>query len=239
MRTYAVIPARYNSTRFPGKPLALINGQPMYLWAYRACETCHQVDKVIIATDDERIRANALSYGCNVEMTGPCSSGTDRIHEVVRALSLDSTDLLVNVQGDEPLIQASHIDILFDHMRANTRSVMATLAIPISFDRAISYNVVKVVRDHSNRALYFSRCPIPHNSSRYLKHIGIYAYRVSTLALLCALPQAEIEQAESLEQLRALDHGISIDVLLTDQDTIAVDTPQDIKLVEEQLRQVV
>jgi 3-deoxy-manno-octulosonate cytidylyltransferase (CMP-KDO synthetase) len=116
---------------------------------------------------------------------------------------------------------------------------MATLAIPIPFDRAISPNVVKVVRDHSNRAMYFSRCPIPYNSSRYLKHIGVYAYRVDTLALLCALPPAEIEQSESLEQLRALDHGIGIDVILTTQDTIAVDTPQDIELVEEHLRQVV
>ena len=228
MKVYAIIPARFDSTRFPGKPLALINGQPMYLWVYQAALTCHQVDTVILATDDERIRTNAISYGCNVVMTGCCPSGTDRVHEVAKTHGLDSTDIIVNVQGDEPLIRSSHIETLIYHMKTNTRSRMVTLAIPISYDMALSPNVVKVVRDHCNRALYFSRCPIPYHASHYLKHIGIYAYRMATLSLLCALPQTDIEKAEQLEQLRALDNGIGIDVLTTLQDTISVDTPADL-----------
>jgi 3-deoxy-manno-octulosonate cytidylyltransferase (CMP-KDO synthetase) len=232
MRTYAIIPARYNSTRFPGKPLALINKQPMFLWVYHACNTCHQVDKVILATDDLRIQHAAESAGCNVILTGQAPSGTDRVYQVCKAMNIGSEDLVVNVQGDEPLTLPWHIESLVSHMRDNPRSRMVTLATHIGYDQAIDHNVVKVVTDHSRHALYFSRLPIPHNSNRFLKHLGIYAYRMSTLSLLCALPLCTIERAEQLEQLRALDHGINIDVLVTTHDTIAVDTPPDIARVE-------
>ena len=233
MNTIAVIPARFNSTRFPGKPLSLINGQPMFYWVYQAALTCVQIDKVFLATDDDRILDSAIEHGCNVVMTREdCPSGSDRVYAVAKGQQLDSSDIVVNVQGDEPLVQAYHIDSLIDHLKANPRSRIATLAISITYQQALDVNVVKVVKNHHNQAMYFSRCPIPHNSNRYLKHIGIYVYRMETLSLLCALPPADIERTEQLEQLRALDHGISIDIVMTDHDTISVDTPNDIVLVE-------
>jgi 3-deoxy-manno-octulosonate cytidylyltransferase (CMP-KDO synthetase) len=235
MKTYAIIPARYNSSRFTGKPLALINSIPMWQWVYKACETCPQVDKVFLATDDNRIVDSAISAHANVVLTGSCHSGTDRVHEVAKGLSLSSEDIVINVQGDEPLLSPWHIETMIDHMRTNPRSRIVTLATPIDFDQALDVNVVKVVCDHSKRALYFSRLPIPHNSIRYLKHIGIYAYRMATLSLLCALPPATIEKAEHLEQLRALDHGIGIDVVITTHDTISVDTPEDLVRVQRHL----
>ena len=238
MKTFAIIPARYNSSRFPGKPLALINGKPMFLWVYQACATCHQVDKVILATDDHRIQHSAEACGCNITLTHEAPSGTDRIYHVCKAMNLASDDLVVNVQGDEPLTLPWHIESLVSHMKDNPRSRMATLATHIGYEQALNPNVVKVVTDHSRRALYFSRLPIPHNSNRYLKHIGIYAYRMETLSLLCYLPVCTIERAEQLEQLRALDHGISIDVLITTHDTIAVDTPEDISRVEAYLNRM-
>ena len=238
MKTIAVIPARFNSTRFPGKPLSLINGQPMFYWVYQAALTCTKVDKVFLATDDDRILDKAISYGCNVILTRlNCPSGTDRVYEVATGQKLASDDIILNLQGDEPLVQSSHIESLIIHLSENPRSRIATLAVPINYQEALDVNVVKVVKDHSNRALYFSRLPVPYNSNRYLKHIGIYAYRMEALGLLCALPQADIEINEKLEQLRALDHGIGIDIVLTDQNTVSVDTPQDIQRVEEHLRQ--
>jgi 3-deoxy-manno-octulosonate cytidylyltransferase (CMP-KDO synthetase) len=235
MKTYAIIPARYNSSRFPGKPLSLINGIPMWQWVYKACETCHKVDNVILATDDQRIVNSAIEHHANVTLTGLCASGTDRVHEAAKGHNLSSEDIVINVQGDEPLLSPWHIETMIDHMRTNPRSRIVTLATPIDFDQALDVNVVKVVVDHSKRAMYFSRLPIPHNSIRYLKHIGIYAYRMDTLSLLCALPPAIIEKAEHLEQLRALDHGIGIDVVVTTHDTISVDTPEDLVRVQRHL----
>jgi 3-deoxy-manno-octulosonate cytidylyltransferase (CMP-KDO synthetase) len=235
MKTYAIIPARYNSSRFPGKPISLINGIPMWQWVYKACETCPQVDKVFLATDDNRIVDSAISAHANVVLTGPCHSGTDRVHEVAKGHGLSSEDIVINVQGDEPLLSPWHLEVLIGHLQDNPRSRIVTLATPIGFDQALDVNVVKVVCDHSKRAMYFSRLPIPHNSVRYLKHIGIYAYRMATLSLLCALPIAKIEKAEHLEQLRALDHGIGIDVVTTTHDTISVDTPEDLIRVQRHL----
>jgi 3-deoxy-manno-octulosonate cytidylyltransferase (CMP-KDO synthetase) len=235
MKVYAIIPARYNSTRFPGKPLALINGIPMWRWVYIACDTCPKVDNVILATDDQRIIDSAISYHANVVLTGDCPSGTDRVHDVAKGHGLSAEDIVINVQGDEPLISPWHLELLIGYMHDNPRSRIVTLATPVDYQQALDVNVVKVVMDHSHRALYFSRLPIPHNSIRYLKHIGIYAYRMATLGLICALPPAAIERAEQLEQLRALDHGIGIYVCVTTHDTIAVDTPGDIARVEAHL----
>jgi len=238
MKTYAIIPARYNSTRFPGKPLALINGIPMWLWVYRACETSSKVDKVFLATDDSRIIDSAIEHHANVVLTGDCPSGTDRVHEVAKGisgLSAEGEDIVINVQGDEPLLSPWHLEVLIGHLQDNPRSRIVTLATPVDYQQALEVNVVKVVKDHNNRAMYFSRLPIPHNSIRYLKHIGIYAYRMATLSLLCALPVCTIERAEQLEQLRALDHGIGIDICTTTHDTIAVDTPEDLVRVQRHL----
>jgi 3-deoxy-manno-octulosonate cytidylyltransferase (CMP-KDO synthetase) len=235
MKVYAIIPARYNSTRFPGKPLALINSIPMWQWVYKAFETCPKVDHVILATDDNRIVDSAISYHANVVLTGSCHSGTDRVHEVAKGHGLSGEDIVINVQGDEPLITPWHLEVLIDYMRDNPRSRIVTLATPVDYQQALDTNVVKVVLDHAKRAMYFSRLPIPHNSIRYLKHIGVYAYRMATLSLLCALPPALIERAEQLEQLRALDHGIGIDVVMTTHDTISVDTPGDLVRVQQHL----
>lgn len=235
MKVYAIIPARYNSSRFPGKPLALINNIPMWLWVYRACETCAKVDMVILATDDQRIVDSAISAHSNVSLTGDCPSGTDRVHDVAKGHGLSGEDIVINVQGDEPLLSPWHLEVLIDYMSANPRSRIVTLATPIDYDQALDVNTCKVVVDHCNRAMYFSRLPIPHNSIRYLKHIGVYAYRMATLSLLCALPPALIERAEHLEQLRALDHGIGIDVVITTHDTISVDTPGDLVRVQQHL----
>jgi 3-deoxy-manno-octulosonate cytidylyltransferase (CMP-KDO synthetase) len=235
MQVYAIIPARYNSSRFPGKPLALINSIPMWLWVYKACETCTKVDNVILATDDQRIVDSAISAHCNVTLTGEHPSGTDRVYSAAHGHGLSGDDIVINVQGDEPLLSPWHLEVLIEYMAANPRSRIVTLATPVDYQQALDVNVVKVVVDHSKRAMYFSRLPIPHNSIRYLKHIGIYAYRMSTLSLLCALPPALIERAERLEQLRALDHGIGIDVVITTHDTISVDTPEDLVRVQKHL----
>ena len=235
MKVYAIIPARYNSSRFPGKPLALINSIPMWQWVYKACETCPKVDMVILATDDDRIFDSAIEHHANVSLTGVCASGTDRVHDVAKGHGLAPDDIVINVQGDEPLLSPWHIEVLVDYMRDNPRSRMVTLATPIDYEQALDVNTCKVVVDHAKRAMYFSRLPIPHNSIRYLKHIGIYAYRMATLSLLCALPPALIEKAEHLEQLRALDHGIGIDVVITAHDTISVDTPADLIRVQRHL----
>jgi 3-deoxy-manno-octulosonate cytidylyltransferase (CMP-KDO synthetase) len=235
MKVYAIIPARYNSSRFPGKPLALINGIPMWQWVYKACDTCSKVDKVFLTTDDNRIVDSAISAHANVILTGDCPSGSDRVHEAAKGCGLSGDDLVINVQGDEPLVSPWHLELLIDYMHDNPRSRIVTLATPIDYQQAIDPNIVKVVKDHDNRAMYFSRIPIPYNSIRYLKHIGIYAYRMATLGLLCALPPAAIERAEQLEQLRALDHGIGIYVCTTTHDTIAVDVPGDIARVEAHL----
>jgi 3-deoxy-manno-octulosonate cytidylyltransferase (CMP-KDO synthetase) len=239
MKTYAIIPARYNSTRFPGKPLALINGKPMFQWVYTACSTCTEVDEVVLATDDTRIYDAAYDMGYNVLMTGECQSGTDRVYGAAVYCGLNQDDIVINVQGDEPLIQTDEISILTKHMKDNTRSRMATLATPIIFYKALDSNVVKVVVNHSNNALYFSRSVIPHGGKKYLKHIGIYAYRMATLSLLCVLNQTYLEMSEKLEQLRALDNGITIDVIITSHDTVSVDTPKDIERVKSYLKNTV
>ena len=238
MRVYAIIPARYNSKRFPGKPLALINGQPMFKWVHDACQACELVDKTIITTDDARIYDAAKSCGCDVCLTGPAKSGTDRVYECAINRGLSAEDIVINVQGDEPLILPEHISSIVKHMADNPRCRISTIATIVDYQHSLSPNVVKVVLDHCNRALYFSRQAIPHNSIKYHKHIGVYAFRMAALALFCNLTPGPLELSENLEQLRALEHGISIDVVLTPHDTIGVDTPEDIDRVCKHLAKI-
>lgn len=221
-----VIPARYASTRLPGKALVDIAGKPMVQHVYeRACES--QADRVVVATDDERIAAVVEGFGGTSVMTSADHpSGTDRIEEVVRLLGLEDDALVVNVQGDEPLIPATVIDQVAENLAAHPEAGIATLCEPIdSIEDFINPNIVKLVADVNGLALYFSRAPIPWDRDGFTtgsssgevpanarRHLGIYAYRVSLLKQFVGWPPAQLEQYESLEQLRALANGARIHV---------------------------
>lgn len=227
MSFYVVIPARYASTRLPAKPLKDIAGKPMIQHVYeRACKSAAR--EVIIATDDERIEVAAKAFGARVCMTLPThNSGTDRLQEVTRHLQLQDDDIVVNVQGDEPLIPSSVINQVATNLAKAPNASVATLSEPIhSLDDFRNPNIVKVVADIGGRALYFSRAPIPWPRDHFAqaniqnlpqdfpcqRHIGIYAYRVALLNRFVGWPQAPLERIESLEQLRVLWQGENIHV---------------------------
>jgi 3-deoxy-manno-octulosonate cytidylyltransferase (CMP-KDO synthetase) len=249
----AIIPARYASTRLPGKPLVDIAGKPMIVRvAERAREVAaiNQSGRVIIATDDERVFDAATAYQCEVMMTSPNHlTGTDRLAEV--AAQLDA-EIIVNVQGDEPLIEPATIEAAIAPLLADASIVMCTTAEPIeSAADLLNPNVVKVVTDGEGFALYFSRNPIPfpraavqaHGSIEaafaaepellklYSKHTGMYVYRRDFLLRYAKLPPTPLEQSELLEQLRALEHGYRIKVVKVDHRSIGVDTPEDLERV--------
>jgi 3-deoxy-manno-octulosonate cytidylyltransferase (CMP-KDO synthetase) len=239
VKIIGVIPARYASTRFPGKPLHLIAGKPLVQHVVERCRLAKSLAEVIIATDDERIAAVARKF-CRVEMTrDDHPSGTDRIAEV--AARLDG-DAVVNVQGDEPLMDPAVIDAVATALAANEMSTAATRI--RSVDEYDSPNVVKVVVDASGRALYFSRRTIPFLRDLaakpaaeqlvvfpFRKHLGIYGYRRDTLLRLVKFPVSSLEAAEKLEQLRALENGIGIAVVTVDYDSVGVDVPGDVARV--------
>jgi len=238
----AVIPARYGSTRFPGKSLALIRNKPMIQWVYERTKQSALVERVIVATDDLRIRDAVLSFGGEAIMTSAThATGTDRIAEAARTLSCD---LIVNVQGDEPLIRPEMIDEAIAPLAADPSLVMGTLATPIT-DRseAFDQNVVKVVVDGKGFALYFSRAPIPWDrdsragktsfnempfTGPAFKHVGLYVYRRDFLLAFASLPPTQLEDIEKLEQLRALEHGHRIRVVTTAHQSFGVDMPEDL-----------
>ncbi|MCW5922012.1 MAG: 3-deoxy-manno-octulosonate cytidylyltransferase [Saprospiraceae bacterium] len=234
----AVIPARWASTRFPGKPLADIGGKTMI---QRVCEQvarCGRVDKAVVATDDERIFEHVRSFGGEVMMTRAAHpSGTDRCAEV--AGYFPQARWVLNVQGDEPFIQPEQIDLLAEILASSARFPIATLAKKIETQEALlNPNVVKVVFSEKNGALYFSRHPIPFlrgveerdwlEHHVFYKHIGLYGFRRATLLRLARLAPTSLERAESLEQLRWLEHGIRIAVGITELETRGVDTPADL-----------
>jgi 3-deoxy-manno-octulosonate cytidylyltransferase (CMP-KDO synthetase) len=221
-----VIPARYASTRLPGKPLRLIAGRPMIEHVYERASAAGAAE-VIIATDDERIAAACTRFGAAVVMTDAGhATGTDRLAEVVRLRHFAADDVVVNVQGDEPLLAPGNVAEVAALLVADRGAALATLATPIGeLGEYLDPNVVKVVRDAHGRALYFSRAPIPWqrdaaaagaaDASRYagaLRHVGLYAYRAAALLTLAGLPPSPLETAERLEQLRALDNGLAIAV---------------------------
>ena len=237
MKTLGVIPSRYGAQRFPGKPLALIAGKPLIQRVYEQACQARRLDRVVVATDDTRIADAVKKFGGEVVMTAPtCPSGTDRAAEVARQLDCDR---IVNMQGDEPLMRPAMIDQRVDGLGA---SDMATLVRPIeSADALANPNVVKVVFAHNGNALYFSRHPIPFVRDtgapiKHFKHLGIYAYQRDFLLKFVQLPQSALEQAEKLEQLRALENGFTIKVLITPFDSVGVDTPADVERVEKILR---
>ena len=244
MKIIGIIPARYASTRFPGKPLQLIAGKPLVQHVVERCREAQSLADVIVATDDERIAKVAREF-CTVEMTRTDHpSGTDRIAEVAARLDCDA---VVNVQGDEPLIPATVIDAVAG---ALADAEMTTAATPVrNIAEYSDPNAVKVVVDAAGRALYFSRRTIPfvRDSAEespeqqcaafpFLKHLGIYGYRRDTLKRLVEFAPSPLEQAEHLEQLRALENGIGIAVCLVEHESIGVDVPEDVQRVEALLR---
>jgi 3-deoxy-manno-octulosonate cytidylyltransferase (CMP-KDO synthetase) len=232
----AVIPARWASTRFPGKPMAELAGEPMIVHVVRRAYEAKTVDHVMVATDDERIGEAAAAAGAEAVMTGKCPSGTDRVAMAVA----DKTEweIVINVQGDEPLLAGENIDVLVEGLLADDDFGMTTLCRPLEVERAEDPDAVKVVRDLRGRALYLSRSPIPYPRHREVAwkvwrlHLGIYGFRRDTLARFVALPPSELEQAEALEQLRALENGIPILVLDAPHPAFGVDTPEDLERVE-------
>jgi len=238
MNAVAIIPARYASTRFPGKPLAPILGIPMIEHVYRNVSKSKAIREVWVATDDPRIEEAVLGFGGKCIMTSKeHQTGSDRLAEAVKKLD---ADLVINVQGDEPLIRGEVLDSLVDLFLQDDTLQMATLKSKIQDEEEFrNPNVVKVITNKFNEAIYFSRSPIPYNRDGrqvdYFKHIGVYAYTKKFLLEYVTLPQTELELAESLEQLRALENGAKIKVIETDMKLIGVDTPQDIQKVEEHL----
>lgn len=234
MKTLAIIPARYASTRFPGKPLALIHGKTMIERVYRQVEFAVGIDKIIIATDDERIAEHVKDFGGEVMMTETThQSGTDRCGEVTNRL--DSVfDVVVNIQGDEPFIQPEQIELLLTAF-TSPETQIATLAKSIDNETDINNpNIVKVVFSEQHLALYFSRSviPFPRNATaHFFKHIGIYAYRSEILKELLLLQPTTLEKAESLEQLRWIENGYPITLVETVTETISIDTPEDIEQI--------
>jgi len=239
-KVVAVIPARFASTRFPGKPLALLAGEPMIVHVVRRAASSLRVDQVLVATDDERIARVATGAGAEAVMTGECASGTDRMAAAV--LGRAGWDLAINVQGDEPLLRGENIDTLVDGMKAAPEVGIATLCRPLSSTGANDPACVKVVRREDGRALYFSRSMIPYPRQRetaeglWRVHLGIYGYRRQALARFVGLRPSSLELAEGLEQLRALQNGLDILVLDAPFDACGVDTPEDLRMAEELLR---
>jgi len=237
-----IIPARYASTRFPGKPLADLCGKPMIQWVYERSAMCKSADRVIVATDDKRIADAVEAFGGDVIMTrADHPTGTDRLAEVAEQLD---DELIVNVQGDEPLIDPDMIQAAVEPMLTDRSIPMGTLKTPLtSLEEYRNPNVVKVVTDRSGFALYFSRAPIPYprdfsddiaqrwSELATAKHIGLYVYRRDFLIKYPSLPATPLEGQECLEQLRALEHGYRIRVAETNLVGQGVDTPEDLERV--------
>jgi 3-deoxy-manno-octulosonate cytidylyltransferase (CMP-KDO synthetase) len=231
----AIIPARFGSTRLPGKPLSDIHGKPMIQHVYERARRARRVDRVLVATDDARIADAVRAFGGEAVMTSPDhASGTDRLAEAARAVD---AEIVVNVQGDEPMLDPSAIDAAVEALLADPGLAMATLSVPIEdADELESPDVVKVVVDAAGDALYFSRSPIPYARrtprERPRKHVGLYVYRRDALDRFASLPPSPLEEAEGLEQLRALHHGMRIRVVAREGESgVAVDTPEDLERV--------
>jgi 3-deoxy-manno-octulosonate cytidylyltransferase (CMP-KDO synthetase) len=241
---YVVIPARYAAARLPGKPLVLIGGRPLIQWVWERTRASGAAG-VIVATDDERIRATALGFGADCAMTSPAhASGTDRVAEVARQRGFADETIVVNVQGDEPLIDAQLVADLAEALRVHPTVDLATAVAPVqSLEEFLDPSCVKAVRAVDGRALYFSRAAVPwprdHQEagrpagfSGAWRHIGIYAYRVRTLRQFTAWAPTPLEQIEKLEQLRALERGMSIYLMtLSAAPPAGVDTPADLERI--------
>jgi 3-deoxy-manno-octulosonate cytidylyltransferase (CMP-KDO synthetase) len=237
-----VIPARYGSTRFPGKPLVLLAGKPMVQHVYERSKLAGRASRVIVATDDERIVKAVESFGGTARMTRPDHrTGTERVAEVA---AHEKGDVFVNVQGDEPLLDPTSVDTAIEALLEEPAASIATVATPIKTPADImDPNVVKTVLDFDNNGLYFSRAPIPwvrdtasKMQVRHLKHLGLYVFQRDALLEYPTLPQGELERIEQLEQLRWLENGWKIRVAEVEHDAVSVDVPQDVARVEKLLQ---
>ncbi len=233
-----VIPARYGATRLPGKPLAEIDGRPMIWYVWDSARRAELPSRVVVATDDERIASVVRGFGGEAVMTSPeCASGTDRVAEAARGMD---EAIFINLQGDEPLMHPSVLDAVAAPLVSDPDVVLSTAALPQDDPGEYARpSVVKVVVDARGDALYFSRAPIPHyrdgGTGGYRKHLGIYGYRRDFLFRVAALPPSPLEGAERLEQLRVLQAGYRIRVVDVGHDSVGVDTPEDLKAVEEKI----
>ena len=245
MKFIAIIPARYASTRFPGKPLAMLGGKTVIQRVYEQATAI--LDEAYVATDDERIYQAVESFGGKAVITrADHKSGTDRLEEAATIIGTNA-DVIINIQGDEPFIQTSQIETLM-HLFDDPTTQIGTLGKPFESIEAVNNpNSPKIVCDRRGFALYFSRSTIPYVRGAepttwlehfpYLKHLGVYAYRREVLHEVTQLPQSSLEKAESLEQLRWLENGYRIRVGLTDVETVGIDTPEDLQRAEDFLRQ--
>jgi 3-deoxy-manno-octulosonate cytidylyltransferase (CMP-KDO synthetase) len=240
--TIAVIPARYGSSRLEGKPLALIAGKPMIQRVYEQAQKSQAISKTIVATDDERILKVVEDFGGLAVMTSDiCRSGTDRVAQTAEMLNLGPDDIVVNIQGDQPVFNPVTIDELIAPFSHDPDLVMSTLAFKIKDKREITDpKDVKVTFDNNGFALYFSRAQIPYprdpaTRADFYKHLGFYAYKKSFLTTLVSLPTGTCEQVEKLEQLRVLEFGYRIKVVITPHDSPEIDLPEDIKRIEAKL----
>ena len=235
MRIIAVIPARMGSTRFPGKALAPLCGKPIIQHVYEAAMGTALFDEVLVATDSDAIIDAVSSFGGTAVMTSQShQSGSDRIAE---AITDCHADIIVNIQGDEPLIDKGSLEQIVAVFKDSTVDVASLYTSIDEIEMLFDPNIVKVVLDNADNAIYFSRAPIPYNRDNipevsYYRHIGVYAYRRETLLRFVKLPMGVLEQIEKLEQLRLLEHGIRIRMIATDYQGIGIDTPEDLLLVE-------
>jgi 3-deoxy-manno-octulosonate cytidylyltransferase (CMP-KDO synthetase) len=229
-----VLPARYDSTRFPGKPLAEISGRPLIEWVYRRATDVPGAASVVVATDDERIAKVVRAFGGNVTMTrAEHRTGTDRVAEVAASLHVG---VVVNLQGDEPVFDPSMVVDMVGRLGADSDVDIVTACHPIENEEDFGNpNVVKVVVDARGRALYFSRSPIPSGGAPALRHVGVYAFRREALERFASLEPTPLEVCERLEQLRALENGMTIGVIAIEKATAGVDVPSDIKNVEKEI----
>lgn len=237
----AILPARLAATRLPNKPLADLNGKTMIQRVYERASAATRVSAVLVATPDDAIADAVRAFGGNVVMTSPDHrTGTDRIAEAAATLP-DSAEIIVNVQGDEPLLDPATIDAVAEPLLADATLSMASLCCPLPEGREDDPNVVKVVRAANGDALYFSRSPLPYRRApdapyRPLQHVGLYAYRRDFLMRFPTLPPTPLERVESLEQLRALENGVRIRMIETDRAPESVDTPDDLERVRHILK---
>jgi len=239
-----IIPSRYESSRFPGKPLADLCGKPMIQHVYERVAKARAVPYVAVATDDQRIFDAVRNFGGNAVMTAQTHrSGTDRISEAVSSLNLAPDAIVVNIQGDQPIFEPVQVDEVIEPLLADPAVVMSTLIYKIILDEEITHpHAVKVVLDHENNALYFSRATIPYVRDKklkadYYKHHGIYAYRLDFLDVFTKLPEGKLEKLEALEQLRALEYGYKIKVVITPHDSVEVDNEQELDRVRRILQE--
>jgi 3-deoxy-manno-octulosonate cytidylyltransferase (CMP-KDO synthetase) len=241
----AVIPARYAATRLPGKPLVTLAGTPMIERVWQRAKRAKKISRVIVATDDERILQAVAAFGGDAVMTrSEHRSGTERVAEVAVHSTNDNEEIFVNVQGDEPLIEPDAIDTLVEAIESDENVSIATLMVPIAKPADImDPNIVKVVLDFDDNALYFSRAPIPWVRDRnapvhaqHKKHLGLYAFRRAALLDFPTLPIGDLERIEQLEQLRWMENGYKIRVAETEHDSVSVDVPEDVERVERLIR---